>query len=332
MPVSLEPMGGPMWRTGLVVVLLMGCARSPLPVRPEIEPSTQLPADKVVAAPTQSAPHKFTQGEVLYIRYCANCHGATAQGDGPLAKALEIQPRNLRRADLFAHNTEAELVVRILHGKALPVPLDPGALPYTEADVSALTAHLQRLPTLPWEQIDKGEQVYDSLCLSCHGIYGRGDGPLASTLPAPPRDLSAPSYQQQVTDEELFHIISNGKGAMPGTADVLSVAERKTVVAFVRLQSPGFELYDRYCAVCHGPDGRPPELDVLEQFGVTSSWETPPTLDEAYFQTHSEEQVRTGIQRMVKLKRLVMPHFAGKLTADQVREILGYLRSLPPES
>jgi len=321
-----------MWRIGLVVVLMVGCTRGPLPVRQGIGPSTQLPADKEVVTHTQPAPHKFTQGEVLYIRHCASCHGAAARGDGLLAKALEIQPRNLRRADLFTRYTEAELVVRILHGKALPVPLDPGALPYTETEISALSAHLQRLPTLPWEQIDKGEQVYDSLCLSCHGIYGRGDGPLASTLPAPPRDLSAPFYQQQVTDEALFHIISEGRGAMPGTADVLGVAERKAVVAFVRLLSLGYELYDQYCAACHGPEGRPPDSTLLELLGVISRWETPPTFDEAYFRTHAEEQLHAGIKHMLKLNRVVMPHFAGELTADQVRQILGYLRTLPPES
>jgi mono/diheme cytochrome c family protein len=212
------------------------------------------------------------------------------------------------------------------------VPLDPGALPYTDADVGAVYAHLRRLPTLPWERINQGEQVYDSLCLSCHGIYGRGDGPLDSTLPNPPRDLSAPAYQQQVTDQELFHIISEGKGAMPGTVDVLSVADREAVVVFVRLLSPGYELYDRHCAVCHGPEGRPPEADILELLDPGAGRETPPTFNEEYFRTHSEKQVRSEIKHMFKLSRVVMPHFAGELTADQVRQILNYLRTLPPES
>jgi len=321
-----------MWKMVLGVMLVMGCTSGPLPTRPGTGPSAQLPADQTVAAPAPPATRKFTQGEVLYIRHCASCHGAAARGDGPLAKALEIQPRNLRRADLFTQYSEAELVVRILHGKALPVPLDPGALSYTDADISALSAHLRRLPTLPWEHINQGEQVYDSLCLSCHGIYGRGDAPLAPTLPAPPRDLSAPSYQQQVTDKELFHVISEGRGAMPGTADVLSVAEREAVIAFVRLLSPGYELYDRYCAACHGPEGRPADAALLELLDTASSRETPPTFDEEYFRTHSEQQIRTGITHMFKLSRGVMPHFAGELTADQVRQILSYLRTLPPES
>jgi mono/diheme cytochrome c family protein len=320
-----------MWKMVLGVIVVAGCTSGSLPTRSGTEPSVQPAAVQTAAAPAAPAAHKFTQGEVLYIRHCASCHGAAARGDGPLAKALEIQPRNLRRADLFTQYSESELVVRILHGKALPVPLDPGALSYTEADVNALSVYLRRLPTLPWERIDQGERAYDSLCLSCHGIYGRGDGPLDSTLPSPPRDLSAPAYQQQVTDQELFRIISEGKGAMPGTMDVLSVADREAVVAFVRLLSPGYELYDRHCALCHGSEGQPAEADLLELLDPGSSKETPPTFNEEYFRTHSEQQIRAGITHMFKMSRVVMPHFAGELTADQVRQILGYLRTLPPE-
>jgi len=39
-----------------------------------------------------------------------------------------------------------------------------------------------------------------------------------------------------------------------------------------------------------------------------------------------------GVRHMLTLNRAPMPHFAGELTADQVRQVLSYLRSLPPES
>jgi mono/diheme cytochrome c family protein len=35
-----------------------------------------------------------------------------------------------------------------------------------------------------------GEQLFTSLCASCHGAQGRGDGPVASLLVAPPPDLT----------------------------------------------------------------------------------------------------------------------------------------------
>jgi mono/diheme cytochrome c family protein len=118
---------------------------------------------------------------------------------------------------------------------------------------------------------------------------------------------------------------------MPGAADVLSPEELQAVIAFVRLLSPGYELYDRFCAVCHGPEGYPPTLS-LEDI-ATREEETPKVVfDQAYFRTHSDEQVRAGIGHMLKQSRTFMPHFAGEVSADAVRQILAYLRTLPPES
>ncbi len=34
-------------------------------------------------------------GSAYYMRYCASCHGAAGQGDGPAAKALLTPPANL---------------------------------------------------------------------------------------------------------------------------------------------------------------------------------------------------------------------------------------------
>jgi mono/diheme cytochrome c family protein len=315
----------------LVVVVMIGCTRTSLTARPASGPGTPVPKDVAVVAKAAIPAHRLTQGEVRYIRHCAGCHGADARGGGAIGKALEVQPRNLRSADLL-RNSDDELVVRILHGKSLPVLVNPKALPASEEEVSAILAHMRRLPTLSWGQVEAGESVYDSLCLTCHGIYGRGDGSLVSTLPAPPRDLSTPPYQQQVSDDDLLKLISEGKGAMPGSGDVLSLDDRKAVVTFVRMLSPGYELYDRYCVGCHGTRGKAPDPALLDVLGFPSSQKMPPAFDRAYFQSHTDEQLRPKITHMVKLNRVAMPHFAGELTAEQVREVVRYLRTLSPES
>jgi cytochrome c553 len=134
-----------------------------------------------------------------------------------------------------------------------------------------------------------------------------------------------------VSDEALFRIIADGKGAMPGTADVLTAHEVRAVIAFARVLSPGYELYNRFCAYCHGFTGQPPP-SAQESAGSPRVGKIIPTFDETYFRTHTSEEVRAGIQHMRKQNRPVMPHFAGQLTADEISDIVTYLRTLPPES
>jgi hypothetical protein len=59
----------------------------------------------VVACGRQQNP----AGGELYARYCASCHGATGQGDGPAAVALSPRPADLTRSTLAL----AEVIRRI---------------------------------------------------------------------------------------------------------------------------------------------------------------------------------------------------------------------------
>lgn len=319
------------WIAVIIAGILTSCARGTISPQPS-GPSGHLPQDTAVIQPARITAHKLTSGEVLFLRHCAGCHGAEARGDGPVGTALGLRPRNLRQAGLFPADIEPAWINRILHGRSLNVDAPTTNKEAKEAEVDALVHHVRRLPTLRWTDMERGERVYDSLCLSCHGVYGHGDGPLAKTLPAPPRDLLAPPYQQQMTDEALFQIISQGKGAMPGSADVLSVEERQAVVTFIRLLTPGYESYDRYCVSCHGQKGSPVSREILDLLGQAETWKPPPPFDREFFRKRNDAQLRNGVRHMLTLYRASMPHFAGELTAEQVREVVGYLRSLPPES
>ena len=64
----------------------------------------------------------------------------------------------------------------------------------------------------------EGANLYATLCASCHGISGRGDGPAAPALTPPPTDLT----KSELKVPELMRIIdgrrtvrAHGDAAMP---------------------------------------------------------------------------------------------------------------------
>jgi mono/diheme cytochrome c family protein len=79
-----------------------------------------------VAAPAQDA----ALGAEYYAFYCATCHGITAEGDGPMAPSLVVQPTDLTA--LAAGNDGVFPVARVVgridgrdplmsHGSEMPV-------------------------------------------------------------------------------------------------------------------------------------------------------------------------------------------------------------------
>jgi len=116
--------------------------------------------------------------------------------------------------------------------------------------------------------VTDGKQLYESLCMSCHGIYGRGDGPLAKNLPMRPADLTLSTTLEGRSDAELVKRLRYGTGDKhtPMVAgEVLNEDALQDVVAYLRtLYVPGKhvsvnagrDIYVAICWTCHGVDGK----------------------------------------------------------------------------
>jgi mono/diheme cytochrome c family protein len=62
---------------------------------------------------------QIERGRALYVEYCASCHGASAEGDGPVARALTTPPANLRRlAERFGNPLPEDQLARYIDGRA----------------------------------------------------------------------------------------------------------------------------------------------------------------------------------------------------------------------
>ncbi len=91
-----------------------------------------------------------------------------------------------------------------------------------------------------------GKKNYDTLCFTCHGAAGKGDGPTGAALTPPPRDFSIGDFKFDADkngtpgeDTDLKLVIKNGAGAYGGNPSMapwghLSEQDVDDLVAYVR--------------------------------------------------------------------------------------------------
>ncbi len=252
-----------------------------------------------------------------YATYCASCHGPTGRGDGPDADIFIPRPRNLRDGFLARYDTEA-LVRTIRDGAPLSLALDPAALRTRADEVEVIVAHLERLPKIDWDLVERGEEIYVDRCELCHGPFGQPGKPPASVARAP-RDLSDPRFQRAMSDKDLIAVVQHGRKGMPAIPALRPADDARALVAFVRVLSPGYVLYARYCSGCHGEDGRADDV-VDPGRGPTV------VFDRAYLAGHDAEALRIKVWHMLAEQRPAMPHFRTRLSAERVRAIVDYLK------
>ena len=103
------------------------------------------------------------------------------------------------------------------------------ALSLTEA-----TGRPQVQENRPAAPLARGRELYQQNCTQCHGVAGRGDGPLAAGLRPPPLDLTV--HVPLHSDGELANWITNGipRTSMPAFGSQFSPEEIQAVVNYLR--------------------------------------------------------------------------------------------------
>ena len=145
--------------------------------------------------------------------------------------SLTRDVRRRERASLYAASFAVAMIGGVLYARASLAPPLP-------QDVRAL-----RNPFPPdTASIARGRELYEQNCVSCHGLSGRGDGPLAASLRPRPADFRVHMAAGH-TDGELFTGLSKGVPgtSMPPFEAQISENDRWHLVNYIRGFAPSTE-------------------------------------------------------------------------------------------
>lgn len=101
------------------------------------------------------------------------------------------------------------LFAAFLHPAQEQAPAAPSA--------PAAPATTQANPVKPTpESQAHAKKIWSYDCSMCHGEKGDGKGDVADQMKLTMRDYTKPDSLKDLTDGQMFDIIKNGKGQMPG--------------------------------------------------------------------------------------------------------------------
>ena len=95
-----------------------------------------------------------------------------------------------------------------------------GWVEYTILEADSL---LENPLTMTSDNLIRGDSLYQSFCLPCHGDVGQGDGPVVGPGRLPPTPIMnlTSDRARELTDGYIWGLIGQGRGLMPSYARIL---------------------------------------------------------------------------------------------------------------
>ncbi len=169
------------------------------------------------------------RGGIVFKNYCKLCHGEKADGMARAAKLYGVKNLTIAPAEpdyYFKIIREGGLVI----GKSEFMP--PWQHELSEEQINDVVAYLQIVTS----GAKRGEVVFKTNCILCHGIKADGKGRAAKLYNPPPANLT----KSDKNDDYKTMIITYGgqtmgrSQIMPPWGDQLSEQEITDVVAYLR--------------------------------------------------------------------------------------------------
>ncbi len=187
--------------------------------------------------------------------------------------------------------------------------------------------------------ISRGAEIFGAQqsCSTCHGISGKGDGPVAANFTCPLPNFTDADFTRSQRITDWFTITSQGNGSqstsclMPPWSARLNEQQRWDVTSYIYSihytsdqMAQGKQIWQTNCAACHGElgNGKGPKAQQ-------SARPVPDFTDPAYMIAISDTSL---FKTVTDGLGAAMPTFKDTLNDDQRWAAIAYARSLTWES
>ncbi len=189
----------------------------------------------------------------------------------------------------------------------------------------------------------EGRKLFVSYCQLCHGTDGKGNGPLARAMKIEISDLTTTVRSR--SDTVLIKIITGEGGqtisgrdrhnvisdSMPEWKDIFDKQQIRSLIAYLRFMSRsrhelmgdpkvGFDVYQKYCKVCHGVDGDG-EGVMTKLLGISPMDHTNPNETNVLSNADIIKSIQDGKGRF-------MPAWRDILSRAEIEALVSYIRLL----
>jgi mono/diheme cytochrome c family protein len=148
--------------------------------------------------------------------------------------ALEYMPNMAYSPAVQAQNEDPMRPGMSAMRPPVPGTVPRGFTPYRYEVGDSLIAQRELVNPLPRtsDVLGRGQRVFMTHCVVCHGPLGDGQGYIVPKFPMPPSILS--QKVSQWPDGRIYHLITRGQNLMPSYASQILPEDRWAVIHYVR--------------------------------------------------------------------------------------------------
>ncbi len=198
-------------------------AAEQLPEATQQRPAPEPQATQVEELSAPERPPDLSQGEQLYLENCEPCHGSAGLGDGVMSANLDVQPSLLGDPAFASGVLPADWYITVTQGRM--ERFMPPFVNLSDTQRWDVVSYALSL-SVPADQLEQGDVVYQEVCADCHGERGDALAPGVNL-----RDLA---LLTNTSLDDFYTLITQGKNSMPALEGALSESDRLAAAVYVR--------------------------------------------------------------------------------------------------